>query len=170
MSRPHRRIKFVRWPAEADMRNDCGRKGVPCLLVVERGARPPICTSASEDWIRAPASREDVEARVQALHQRTYGRGTPAIDSSGALCFGNKTIIVSNVQAELMEHFIAHYGEVVYRSELAELLARQAPTPTRNSLDLHIMRLRRRISIVGLCIRTARGRGYLLEPQIAGDH
>lgn len=36
-------------------------------------------------------------------------------------------------------------------------------TPRRNALDVHVLRLRRRIAPVGLAIRTVRSRGYLLE-------
>ncbi|MEU9340166.1 winged helix-turn-helix domain-containing protein [Streptomyces sp. NPDC048278] len=158
------RIKFIRWPAEAGLRTVYRRQGIPCLLVVEGGALPPICTAPSEDWVRAPASREDVEARVHALRQRAYGRRTPTVDSTGVLSFGTRSLTVSSTQAELMELFIAHFEEVVYRSELEQQLARRVPAPTRNALDLHIMRLRRRIAAVGLGIGTAWGRGYLLEP------
>ncbi|MEJ7719654.1 MAG: helix-turn-helix domain-containing protein [Ilumatobacteraceae bacterium] len=35
--------------------------------------------------------------------------------------------------------------------------------PNRNALDVHVLRLRRRITPTGLAIRTVRGRGYLLE-------
>jgi DNA-binding response OmpR family regulator len=33
----------------------------------------------------------------------------------------------------------------------------------RNALDVHMLRLRRRVAEVGLAIRTVRSRGYLLE-------
>jgi DNA-binding response OmpR family regulator len=35
--------------------------------------------------------------------------------------------------------------------------------PTRNALDVHVLRLRRRIAPVGLEIRTVRSRGYLMQ-------
>ena len=36
-------------------------------------------------------------------------------------------------------------------------------SPGRNALDVHVLRLRRRLAPVGLVIRTVRSRGYLLE-------
>ncbi len=36
-------------------------------------------------------------------------------------------------------------------------------SPTRNALDVHLLRLRRRISTLGLEVRTVRARGYLLQ-------
>jgi DNA-binding winged helix-turn-helix (wHTH) protein len=53
-------------------------------------------------------------------------------------------------------------GLVVHRDALA---AAGWPdgAPGRNALDVHVLRLRRRLAPVGLGIRTVRSRGYLLE-------
>lgn len=156
-------VMFVRWPAQTDLRNRCRRDGVPRLLVVEAGARPPVCNDPFEDWVRAPISRDDLDARVRALQNRLNSRQIPTLDSAGTLTFGSHSITISNVQAELMELLIEHFREVVYRHELSQRLAERVHKPTRNSLDLHIMRLRRRLSPTDLVIRTAWGRGYSLE-------
>jgi DNA-binding response OmpR family regulator len=158
-------VKFVRWPAQADLRTYCKEEGIPCLLIVEGKARPPLCIDAREDWVRSPISREDVEARVKALKCRVNARNNPIIDSTGVLYFNDQSLILSNTQATLMEAFVARFKEVVHRSELERVLAECLSSPTRNSLDLHIMRLRRRITMVNLHIRTVWGRGYLLEPK-----
>ncbi|MEU0934433.1 MULTISPECIES: helix-turn-helix domain-containing protein [unclassified Embleya] len=158
-------VKLVRWPIEASTRDDCKKAGIPCLLVVEAGNRAPICVDPSEDWIRTPAPREDVEARIQALTQRAHGLIIPAVDSTGVLYFGTDSVAISSTQAGLMEQFVAHYGEVVYRAELEEQLIELTGKITRNALDLQIMRLRRRIASVRLSIRTIWGRGYILEPE-----
>jgi DNA-binding response OmpR family regulator len=118
---------------------------------------------SGEDWVRSPISKEDLEARVRALSYWADARKTPILDSSGTLYFSDQSLILSNTQAVLMEVFVARFGEVVYRQELERRLAESVPSPTRNSLDLHIMRLRRRLARINLCIRTAWGRGYLLE-------
>ncbi|CAM5543987.1 hypothetical protein Sdia_48000 [Streptomyces diastaticus subsp. diastaticus] len=136
---------------------------MPRLLVVEAGARPPVCNDPFEDWVRAPISRDDLDARVRALQNRLDSRQTPTLDSAGTLTFGSHSITVSSVQTELMELLIEHFGEVVYRHELSQRLAERVQRPTRNSLDLHIMRLRRRLTPTDLVIRTAWGRGYALD-------
>ncbi|MEO3978309.1 winged helix-turn-helix domain-containing protein [Streptomyces sp. CAU 1734] len=146
------------------MRSHCEKEGVACLLIVEGSAQAPVCTDPREDWVRTPVSRTDLQARVSALRNRVYGRRTPVLDSTGTLHFDARSVTVSTAQTELMELFVARFGEVVYRNELEQRLAGRAPHPTRNSLDLHIMRLRRRLAGMGLSIRTAWGRGYVLEP------
>jgi two-component system, OmpR family, response regulator len=60
--------------------------------------------------------------------------------------------------AALLERF----GAVVSR----DLLARSGwpgGSPGRNALDVHVLRLRRRLAPLRLAIRTVRSRGYLLE-------
>jgi DNA-binding response OmpR family regulator len=162
-------VKFVRWPAEAERRHYWKRRGVPCLLVVEAGAQPPISTDTNEDWIRAPISRTDLEVRVRALRQRNSNLHLPVLDPTGTLSFESRSVILSTTQTELMEPLVKQFGEVVYREELQERLSSRATRPTRNSLDLHILRLRRRLGSIGLIIRTAWGRGYLLDRVAAKD-
>ncbi|MCP3820205.1 winged helix-turn-helix domain-containing protein [Streptomyces sp. A3M-1-3] len=103
------------------------------------------------------------------MQNRLDSRQVPTLDSAGTLSFGQQSITISNAQTELMELLIEHFGEVVYRHELAQRLAERVPMPmvTRNSLDLHIMRLRRRLSPMDLVIRTAWGRGYVLENAVS---
>lgn len=157
-------VVFVRWPAQADLRNRFRELGVPRLLVVEGGAQPPVSIDPVEDWVRPPVSRDDLEARVKGLLQRFEKRRAPTIDSTGTLSYGPHSITISAMQTELMRLLIDRFGEVVYRSEFVQHLAgAQSSTLSRNSLDLHIMRLRRRLQPIDLNIRTVWGRGYKLE-------
>ena len=55
-----------------------------------------------------------------------------------------------------------HTGMIVSRDALARA-GWPDGIPGRNVLDVHIVRLRRRLAPLGLVIRTVRSRGYLLE-------
>jgi hypothetical protein len=157
-------VKLIRWPADSSSRERCHNEGRPRILVVEAGARPPVCTDQFEDWVRAPISRADLTARVRALEARVGARSKPHVDSSGLVFFNNQSMTVSLMQAELLDELAKQFGAIVSRCLLEHRLARaQMRRPTRNSLDLHIMRLRRNIRPLGLVIDTAWGRGYLLE-------
>ena len=57
-------------------------------------------------------------------------------------------------------------GAVVSRDALARA-GWPDGAPGRNALDVHVLRLRRRLSAVHLVIRTVRSRGYLLEVGLA---
>ncbi|QNE22739.1 response regulator transcription factor [Kribbella qitaiheensis] len=132
-------------------------------MVVEAGVEPPVCSDPREDWVRPPISRSDLDARVEALFTRVYGSRVPRLDSVGTLYFDDQLVTISSAQIKLMELFVERFGEVVSRNELSQRLNDCTSAPTRNSLDLHIMRLRRRLGDVNLAIRTAWGQGYVLE-------
>jgi DNA-binding response OmpR family regulator len=55
-------------------------------------------------------------------------------------------------------------GAVVTREALSRA-GWPAGAPGRNALDVHVLRLRRRVAPLGLVIRTVRSRGYLLESE-----
>ncbi|XTZ13629.1 winged helix-turn-helix domain-containing protein [Micromonospora echinospora] len=156
-------VIFVRWPAQVDLRTRCRREKIPRLLVVEGGAEPPVSTDPVEDWVRPPISSDDLNARVQALQNRFDSSRLPTLDPAGTLTFGTHSIIISTTQTEIMKLLIERFGEVVYRKEFVNRLGNHVPALSRNSLDLHIMRLRRRLSRIDLSIRTVWGRGYMLQ-------
>ena len=62
----------------------------------------------------------------------------------------------------MVVRMLDRWGQVVGREELADA-GWPAGAPGRNALDVHVLRLRRRLARVGLVIRTVRSRGYVLE-------
>ena len=66
------------------------------------------------------------------------------------------------MEARLTEALIGRFGAVVSRDALARA-GWPGGAPGRNALDVHVLRLRRRLDGLGLVIRTVRSRGYLLE-------
>jgi DNA-binding response OmpR family regulator len=63
----------------------------------------------------------------------------------------------------LLRPLVQRFGKLVAREELLGLLSAHSGSVSRNALDLHIMRIRRRLLPLGLRLRTASRRGYLLE-------
>ena len=66
-----------------------------------------------------------------------------------------------------MSALIERYGAVVSRDQLSRT-GWPKGAPGRNALDVHVLRLRRRIAPLGLAIKTVRSRGYLLEAEAVG--
>jgi len=156
-------VALVHWPAEQDRREELRQAGQPRLLLVERGA-PPIPTDELEDWIRLPADDLDLRVRVEALRRRTHGDtgSVPVLDDDGVLRLGDRWVSLPPVEARLTAALLERFGAVVSR----DLLARSGwpgGSPGRNALDVHVLRLRRRLAPLRLAIRTVRSRGYLLE-------
>ena len=175
---------MLRWPEEAGRREVLSGAGEPRLLLVPEGQEPPPVDDCLEDWIRVPAAENEVQARVDALavrgqahvpdetdgHDAPNGDSTghtppapPALDDFGVLRVGSAWVALPPLEARLTEALLERLGTVTSR----ELLVRAgwpSGTPGRNALDVHVLRLRRRLTPVGLAIRTVRSRGYLMEP------
>src|ERR687892_469760 len=78
------------------------------------------------------------------------------------LRYRGRWVALSPVESALATTLVDRFGAVVGR----ETLSRRAwpdGTPTRNALDVHMLRLRRRIASLGLEVRTVRSRGYLMQ-------
>jgi hypothetical protein len=156
-------VALVQWPTEQERREALRRSGHPRLLLVERGV-PPIPADDLEDWIRVPADDLDLRVRVEALQRRSAG-GTafvPVMDEDGVLRVGDRWVPLPPVEARLTGALIGRFGAVVSRDTLSRT-GWPGGSPGRNALDVHVLRLRRRLSPLRLAIRTVRSRGYLLE-------
>lgn len=172
---------MLKWPDEQARRSRISQAGEPRLLLVPEGEEPPAVVDCLEDWIRIPATENEVRARVDALAVRSQvhlpnGHGghegdndhderpgpAPALDDFGVLRLNGSWVALPPLEARLTEALLERLGAVTSR----ELLVRAgwpAGAPGRNALDVHVLRLRRRLQPVGLAIRTVRSRGYLLE-------
>jgi DNA-binding response OmpR family regulator len=163
-------VTLVRWPAESARRDRLRDEHRPRLLLVEGDAAPPEPSDDLEDWIRVPARDDDVELRLRMLERRASARLAflPEIDESGVVRVGSRWASLPPVEARMVTRMLAHWGHVVGRDELASA-GWPDGVPGRNALDVHVLRLRRRLAPVGLVIRTVRSRGYVLELAGAGE-
>ncbi len=154
----------MRWPVEEGRRSQLRQDGVPRLLLVDQGVPPPQSVDDLEDWVRVPADEVDLHARVENLDRRAKTRTEvrPALDGDGVLRVNGTWVSLPPVEARLTNALLSRYGSVVSRDALASSGWPEG-APGRNALDVHVLRLRRRIAPLGLTIRTVRSRGYLLE-------
>ncbi len=159
-------VVLLRWPWEADARSRLAREGRARLLLVDDATAPPAVEDPLEDWIRVPAPEADVRARLDTLLVRSALPGVPVrpptLDEDGVVRHAGSWVSVPPVEARLTRLLLDRYGAVVSRDALARV-GWPDGAPGRNALDVHVLRLRRRLGEVGLVIRTLRSRGYLLE-------
>jgi DNA-binding response OmpR family regulator len=160
-------VVVLRWPAGEARRQRLRAAGVPRLLLVDASAAAPAVEDDLEDWTRAPTTDADLRARIDALGRRARARsvagdGVPDLDGDGVLRYGGAWVALPPVDARLAEALLERLGAVVSRDALARA-GWPAGAPGRNALDVHILRLRRRLTPLSLTIRTVRARGYLLE-------
>lgn len=160
---------LLRWPVERGRRELLQGSGQPRLLLVEGGEPPPVVADEMEDWIRVPAEELDVQARVETLRSRVArGQAAPELDDDGLLRMDDRWVSLPPVEARLTAALLDRFGAVVSREALAHAGWPQG-APGRNALDVHMLRLRRRVSSLALSIRTVRARGYLLERAPTAD-
>jgi DNA-binding winged helix-turn-helix (wHTH) protein len=159
-------VVLLRWPLEADRREELAASGLPRLLLVENGAGlPAAAADCLEDWIRVPAGDDEVQARIAALTARAVSHRThpvPELDEYGMLRFAGRWVSLPPVETRLTDALLRRMGAVVSRETLARSGWPEG-APGRNALDVHVLRIRRRLAPLGLAIRTVRSRGYLLE-------
>ena len=155
-------VVLVRWPDEGARLTALREAGTPRLLLVGPEADPPHPNDELEDWVRLPADERDVRARAATLSGRAFARERPQLDVDGLLRFRSSWVALSPVESGLARPLVDRFGVVVTRESVSRSAWPGGP-PTRNALDVHMLRLRRRTEAIGLEVRTVRARGYLLQ-------
>ncbi len=156
-------VAVVEWPEDQARLAALRAAGAPRLLLVGPDVAPPVVVDPLEDWVHLPADDLEVEARLETLRARR-GRGSdaPAVDGDGLLHFRDRWVALSPVEQALAAALTERFGAVVGRDTLARR-AWPDQNPSRNALDVHILRFRRRVAPLHLELRTVRARGYLLQ-------
>jgi len=165
-------VALVRWPDESDRREVLRQAGRPRVLLLVEGSPPPTPVDDIEDWVRAPVSDADLRARVEWLNRRLGPVATveverPTLDEDGLLRARDRWVPLPPVESRLTRALLDRFGAVVSRDALSRA-GWPHGAPGRNALDVHVLRLRRRLVPIELAIRTVRSRGYLLEPAVLG--
>jgi DNA-binding response OmpR family regulator len=162
-------VTLVRWPSEGARRRALAAGNTPRLLLIEDGAPPPAAEDCLEDWIRVPAADNDVRVRLEMLAARASQHlmpSAPELDGDGVLRYAAAWVPLPPVEARITGALLERFGAVVSREALSRA-GWPDGAPGRNALDVHVLRLRRRLTPVALVIRTVRSRGYLIEAAAA---
>lgn len=159
-------VTLLRWPAEADRRDELAAAGRARLLVVAADAAPPLVWDDLEDWVRDPADPVEVQTRLLTLEQRCTDdppTSGPTLDADGIVRWSGRWTGVPPIEARILAPLLAQQGSVVRRQDLLDA-AWPDGVASERVLDGRIKHLRGRLAPLGLAIRTVRGIGFLLEP------
>jgi len=159
-----RDVVVLRWPEQGAERARLERLAVPRLLIVEAGTEPPPSESCLEDWLRLPAEDCDVRARLLSLSQRAARHPmVPVLDDFGQLTHRGASVFLSPVDQRVAQVLVETFGTAVRDADLAR---RAWPAgSSEQTLRVHISRLRRRVSELGLTITSVRNVGYVMREQ-----
>jgi DNA-binding response OmpR family regulator len=155
-------VELLEWPGEAARREVLARAGVPRVLLIPADATPPQTLGVDEDWVRLPAAESDIVARAtQLLCKEGVRSDTPYVDAHRVLHRAGATVTLTAAEAAIMNLLLRNAGIVVSRTDLEREVWTDT-APSRDAIDAAIYRLRRRLSGLSLCIRSARSQGFLL--------
>ena len=161
-------VELVHWPRDDALRRHLARAGVARLLLVERDAVPPSEVGVDEDWVRLPADERELWTRAERLSRLSAAldRELPVLHDGRVLTHGAGTVVLSRGEAVAIRMLLDAVGTVVPRAVLEEALWPDGAPRSGRALDALIERLRRRLTGMHLCIRSARAKGFViyLEP------
>ena len=141
----------------------------------------------ADDYLGKPVDLRELEARIKAVLRRT-GKPDPVIDSNdidnaSSITFANMTLDLSAaklfdasdaeieltaMEFNLLKLFIKNKGRVLNRDQLMEMSSDREWDPFDRSIDIRVLRLRKKIEqnpSKPVMLRTVRGLGYVFDPK-----
>jgi two-component system response regulator CpxR len=129
----------------------------------------------ADDYLPKPFNPRELLARMRAVLRRNTASGTqPAVlrvhdleldPAARKAVNGGKKLDLTDVEFVLLEALMRSPGKVVSREDLSQSVLGRAFDPFDRSLDMHVSRLRRKLSQVGSDhdhVKAIRGVGYQL--------
>jgi DNA-binding response OmpR family regulator len=152
------------------------KSSVPVLLLTARDASEDIVRgldAGADDYLTKPFSFEVLLARVRALVRRGGAQRLEMLryddvemDRIGHTAHrGGRNLKLTAKEFQLLEFLLLHPAEVVKRTQLLEKVWDLHFDPMSNVVDVHVAKLRRKLTADGEppLIHTVRGVGYLLS-------
>lgn len=154
-----------------DIRED--NNDVPILVLSvksETTTKVDLLNAGADDYLTKPFSVEEVLARVRALLRRPkhiqkeiVKIGDLVLDNGRHIVKrGDKEIYLTRKEFQLLEYMMQHKGMVLSRSMIMEHVWDMNVDPFSNTIESHIMSLRKKIDKESgnKLIHTVPGRGY----------
>lgn len=149
---------------------------VPVLLLTARGAvrsRVEGLEAGADDYLGKPFALSELRARVTALgrrgprlRERVVEIGLVLIDlEARRVMIDRKTVPLTAKELSIVAFLASRRGRVVARDELIEAVWGDLTESARASLDVLMMRIRRKFGDHAPLLRTVRGLGYALESE-----
>lgn len=149
------------------------------LLIAANGGeadRAAVLKAGADACFIRPVPFIELEARLTAL-ARLVRRTRPSNPTSGVelvaseqtVRLNGRGIALSSREYRLMEHLVAHAGEVVSLERLHQHVWGDAAEPRPDLARASISRLRRKLDAAGAAgfVRSVPGHGYAFEPGVA---
>lgn len=143
----------------------------PVLVLTARdGAKERVraLDLGADDYLGKPFDRDELLARLRALHRRAHGHAQPAIEygelrllpESRELRLRGQPVDLTRREFMLLSYLLDHVGRVATRSAAAQHLYGWNEDVDSNALEVHVHSLRKKLWPD--LIRTVRGVGYMV--------
>ncbi len=127
--------------------------------------------AGADDYVAKPFHMEEVLARLRALLRRAAGHATSELvvgpvrldARAGRVTVNGAPIKLTSHEYRLLSYLMHHAGRIVSRGEIVEHLYDQDFDRDSNTIEVFVGRLRRKLGVD--IIQTARGLGYIVEPE-----
>ncbi len=150
------------------------RQQTPVLVLSARLAveeRVRLLDLGADDYVVKPVRLDELEARVRALIRRGQGGAVPdlmlgrlRLDTVGKRAWLDETPLDLNAREWAALEFLAgRVNRIVSKEQLMQALYGWQDDISTNAIEKLMSRLRSKIEIAGITIRTVRGLGYYLE-------
>ena len=127
--------------------------------------------TGADDYLGKPFEPEELIARLRAVARRRMGQSTPVMklgrldftpSSRELLCDGDE-VQLSTREAALIELLMASPDKAVTKSRIIASMSSWETEFSPNSVEIYVMRLRRKLMGSGVKIETVRGVGYRMS-------
>ena len=153
---------------------------VPVIMLtakVEEASKIAGLDSGADDYIAKPFSPRELVSRVKAILRRTSEESMKEVIFAGALKLnqlnrrvniGATLISLGPTEYKLLQFFLTHQDRVYTRDQILDNVWGRNVYLDERTVDVHIRRLRKAISIAGHenCVQTVRGAGYRFSIQL----
>lgn len=128
--------------------------------------------SGADDYLAKPFELTEPEARLRALHRRSLGHASPALQV-GRLVYDSvarsfrvdgERLALPPREHQVLEQLITRAGQPLRKRQLADAVSTLDEALNEDALEIYVHRLRRKLAGSGAVIHTLRGLGYVLEP------
>ena len=125
----------------------------------------------ADDYMPKPFALPELEARIRMLARRAQAvrtaevvLGSLTLDTAGRRARVNgQPLDLTAREWSLLEYLVLRAGQVISKDRLMQALWNWDKEVSPNALEVHMSRLRAKLSEAGIQIRTIRGFGYLVE-------
>jgi two-component system, OmpR family, response regulator len=150
------------------------QRSTPVLIVTAMDSvkdRVEGLDAGADDYLIKPFSLAELHARVRALIRRRNAVASNMI-SHGALRFdlqshqatvNGEALELSAREAAILEVLLLRAGRAVSKEQLMESLFTWDSDITLNAIEVYVHRLRKKLEIAQVSVRTFRGLGYCIE-------